>query len=365
MAEETPTPAPEAAEPAENLAGEANEAPAREAPGDDASNAQAASALGTRWAAEAPDDDELPPHLEAEYRRLTRRMIVSVTLLVVVVFAASAFIGTRAISRRFDGARKLDRAQQLVKEADAVVLDVDEVVRGQLGPGLAEKATAANAKVPGAQRSLEEAIRLIDSAYGSVTEDEQRGSRLLRAAAAARVEMLKPAGPILVANAQAGRAIEPAKQGWVLVLQAEKLADQAVVEYNRLTKDGVTKASQLSTQAVNALGNARVYMSQAATSFPEAGFSRYLDFIDGKIALLQLSMKSNAAWLAGKPAEANSFIKQYNAKEPSVIAIAKTLPETPSKAVVDAYDREVGQYSKAYFEARAAATKADAALDSY
>lgn len=320
--------------------------------------------LGTQWASEL-GDGELPPHLEAEYRRLSRRMLVSVTVIVVIVFAASAYIGTKAISRRFDGARKLDRAQQLVKAADTVVIDVDDVVRGQLGPDLAAKATAVNAQVPEARRSLEEAIRLIDAAYGGVTENEQEAANLLRAAAEARLAMLEPASPILVANAKAGQAIEPAKAGWVLVLQAEKLADEAVVEYNRLTKEGVTKASELSTQAADALRNARAYMSEAATAFPEADFQRYLTFIDGKIALLQLSAKSNAAWLAGKPAEANSYIKQYNTQEQGVIAIAKTLPTTPSEAVAEAYDREVTEASKTYFEARKAATKADAALEAY
>ena len=36
------------------------------------------SELGTQWASEL-GDGELPPHLEAEYRRLSRRMLISVT----------------------------------------------------------------------------------------------------------------------------------------------------------------------------------------------------------------------------------------------------------------------------------------------
>ena len=246
-----------------------------------------------------------------------------------------------------------------------MILDLDEVVRGQLSPVLAEKANAVREQVPGARNALEEAIVLIGEAHDSVTDDEQESSQLLAAAASARLKMLRPADAILTANAKAGRALEPAKQGWALVLAAEKVADEAVQEYNRLTKEGVTKSSQLSGQAEDTLRNGRAYFSEAATAFPEADFKRYLAFVDGKIGLLQISKQSNAAWLAGKLPEANAIIARYNTEEQTVIAIATTLPSTPGKAVADAYDRLVAGDTKEYFDAREEATKADAALDRF
>lgn len=308
---------------------------------------------------------EMPPHLEAAYRKLSRRALVAVTLVLLIVFASAGYIGTHAISRRFEGARKLDEAQRLLERADTVVIALDEVVRGQLSADLAERAGAIRSDLPGATEDLKRAIDLIDQANDSVTENEQKSSMLLRDAAVARLDMLGPADAILEANAKAGTSLDPAKQGWALVLSAEKTADEAVAEYNKLTKESVTKSGQLSAQADAKLKDARSYFSEAATAFPEAGFDKYLAFIDGKIALIGISQQSNAAWLAGRVADANALIAAYNTEEQKVIVAAKALPATPANAVADAYERLVKAKTDAYFEARKAATKADAALDSY
>ncbi len=316
----------------------------------------------------APDRAETqttPPHVEQAYRRLSRRAIVFTSVIVVVVLAAAVFIGTNAISRRFEGARDLDRALVLLEEADEVVLDVDEVVRSEVSTSLAKQADELRGKLPGARRDLKESERLISDAMEKVTEDEQRRARLLRGSVQARLEMLESADVILDANVKAGLALAPSQEGWTLVLAAEKLADESVREYNRLQQASVARSTRLATQATTRLRAAAPYFSEAATAFPEGGFDRYVAFIDGKVALLALTRKTNNAWLKGDIAASNAAVKSYNTKEQEVLALARVLPATPGKAVSDAYDRLAGEATRRYDAARKKATEADARLDAF
>lgn len=316
-------------------------------------------------APEQAEERPLPPDVEQAYRRLSRRAVIVTSLIVIVVLTAAAFIGTNAISRRFEGARNLDTALDLLEQADEVVLDVDEVVRSEVSTALAQRATQLITRLPGTRRDLERAERLISGAMDSVTEDEQRRARLLRGSVLARLEMLDSADAILDANIKAGLSLAPSQDGWTHVLAAEKLADESVREYNKLTQASVRRSSRLVSQATSRLKRASPYFSQAATAFPEAGFDKYIDFIDEKVALLALSEQSNKAWLAGNVAAANAAIRRYNTKEKAVLALATALPPTPGRAVASAYEALAGEATKDYDAARKKATEADARLDAF
>jgi hypothetical protein len=312
-----------------------------------------------------PPELVLTPEGEAAYRRASRRAVLTAMLIVVVVLGAAALIGTKAIARRFEAARNLDRAQELLTSADAVVLDVDEVVRAEASPEIAERARNLVDRMAVAQQDLEATVKLIDRSLTSVTDDEQEAAKLKRASAVARLEMLGPARTILDASAKAGDSLDPSRKGWELVVGAEKLADDSVRQYNRLDKAGVTASTKLALQAQEKLRESRPFFSQAATAFPEVGFERYTEFVDSKISLLNLSRQSNSLWLAGKIAEANAGIARYNALEKRTIALAAALPESPGKAVADTYERLAGAATEEYFAARTAATKADAEIEKY
>jgi hypothetical protein len=306
-----------------------------------------------------------PSHMEQAYRRLSRRAVIATVIGVVVVLGTAAVIGSGAISRRFQGARDLDSATTLLERADGVVLDVDEVVRSEVSSAVATQASELEPRLASARSDLEECQRLIADAMDKVTEDEQRHARLLQASVAARLKMLDPAAVILDANVKAGSAIGPAQQGWTIMLAAEKLSDQSVVEYNKLTKASVTLSTRLAEQAEARFRDAETYFSQAATDFPEAGFDRYVKVIDSKVALLGISKQSNSAWLAGNIASANAAIARYNEQEKKVLALAKALPATPGKAVADAYEALAGTATTEYDAARDEATQADTALRTF
>lgn len=322
-------------------------------------------------AADLPEIDEQQasrapgPEHEAAYNRAARRAVIAVIAVILVVFVAAGIIGTKAISRRFAGARNLDEARQLLNDADPTVLDIDQAVRAEASAEVAQQARSLLARIPDVTEQLARAVRLVDAAMESVTDDEQQQAKLLRAAAVARERMLDPAVTILDATAKAGDALKPAEEGWKIVAAAERLADDSVRQYNLLTKAGVTASSKLALQAKAELERARPYFSEAATAFPEAGFDRYTRFIDAKVELLELSRQSNALWLAGKVTEANKLIARYNVQDKTVVALAAELPDSTGAAIADAYERLAGAATTEYFDARKAATKADAELDEF
>ena len=307
----------------------------------------------------------MTPEMEQAYRRLSKRAIVATSVVVIVVLAAAVLLATSAISARFEGARKLDRALTLTERADGVVLDIDEVVRSQVSAAIAQRAEELKKQLTPARNDLEESQALIAAAMDAVTEDEQEHANLLRASALARVAMLEPAATILDANVKAGLALAPSTDGWAALLSGEDLADQAVREYNKLKKSNAGRFNQLVAQSTASFRRAGQYFSEAASAFPEAGANRYKDFADDEIAALALLKQSGAAALKGDVEGSNGLLKRYEAKEAVIQDLAASLPPTPSKAVADAYQKLAGEATKRYEAARKLATEADARLDAF
>ncbi|MDP2232168.1 MAG: hypothetical protein Q8K89_00910, partial [Actinomycetota bacterium] len=249
-----------------------------------------------------------------------------------------------------------------LEKADATVLDIDEVVRAEVDAKLADKARGLIGKIDDAAADLNEAADLVSKAQPGLNDVDRKRAKATKAAIDERLTMLGVANAILDANAKAGVALDPATKGWDTMLEGDRLADAAVVEYNKLTKAGVSASTSLTADAEAKIRAGRALMSEAATAFPEAGLKLYVEYADGKLALLATSKKSNAAWLLGDITSANKLISQYNADEKTVIVIAKRLPESPARAVADAYQKLAGAATDTYFEARERATKADATL---
>lgn len=283
-------------------------------------------------------------------------LIVGIAVAVVVV--GGAIWGYRTYSAKAQDAERLAAATRLIEEADAIVVQVDAVVRSEVTSGLAQSARGAVARVPDAQARLNEAIRLLEGSDG-VVDSQGEG---LAAAASARLEMLTYAPAVLRLNASAATALPEGRKAWDAVLAADKASDQAVASYNKLNKTGVRQSRELNKAAAAELTKARDGFSVAESAFPEAPFEQYVAYVDARIRLNKLSQRSDAAWLAGDIKKANALIKEYNAEDKRVVALAKTLPISPEKAVADAYETAAKTGTDSYYAARDAATRADERL---
>jgi len=291
------------------------------------------------------------------------RLIWTVLVVLgVVVLAIAGTLGWGVMSDRLESAKKLDSATVLVESADRAVIAIDEVVRAELTAEVGRKARELEPTVAPAKRQLEDAVALVDAAYPHLNDTERRRAKLLRTTANAKTQMLEQAPTILSANAKAAQAQPLAEDAWARTLAADKLADSAVASYNKLTKAGVQASAVNNAKAEQGFKEARDLFSQAATAFPEAGMDRYIAYVDQKLVVVSISRKSDAAWLAGKPAEANALIATYNAADAKGVAMAKALPASPATAIADAYKAMADAATEAYFEARKRASAADQEL---
>lgn len=294
--------------------------------------------------------------------RWGRRLTVALILLLVAGVAGAGWWAWDVSTMRSAARMQVDDATTLIENADVVVLDVDEVVRAEITPEIGERAADLIDSLDGAVADLELAAAMIGDVLNDLPEDEQPRAEALAAAARARMEMLSVSGEILEANAKAANALTPSLEGWNAVLEGEKRVDEAVVEYNKLTDASVRKAEEINVEAEKQFLSARALFSTAATAFPEADFSAYQTYIDGKIALIAISKQANAAYLRGDKAGANRLSEQYNVKDKELVEQSKQLPETPAEVVADAYEELAGASTEAYFEARDEATRADKIL---
>lgn len=257
---------------------------------------------------------------------------------------------------------KLEDATALVESADAVVLDLDEIVRSEISSELVTRTVEVAEAVPGAVDELEEALALIDESLVDLPDDEIAYARALQSSARARLEMLEYAEPILDANRKAASALGPATRGWALILEANDLSRKAVEEYNKLTRESVTRSAELTRESNEKVKRASELFSEAATGFPEADLSMYVEYAEEKAAALAISMQADEAFLANRPAEANTLGDRFNEAEKQLAEKARELPDSPAEPIAAAYEKLAGASTESYFQARARATEADARL---
>ena len=288
-----------------------------------------------------------------------RPWLVAVVVLVVAAAGIAGFLLLQQSGKVRAAESKLDEAVTLLGEVEDTVLAADVVVQAEITPGLETTAAAALEVLPQARKDLTEAVDLLVEARVDLREDDQLLAQALQGAAEARADMLQEAETILSANKIAAGALRPASDAWTLVAEAEKLSQDSVAQYNKHTKDGVTKSTALSKQAEEKLTAARSAMETATATFPDAELQQFIDYIDARQKLLASSMKIDAAWLAGKVDDANGMLKAYSKEEAALIEQGKKLPASPVIAIADAYEALATESTDRYFAARDRARQAD------
>lgn len=284
-----------------------------------------------------------------------------ISLIALLVIGAIVY---RQVDRRGDASDEIAEAIQLVEKADTVVVQVDGVVREEVTPKLAEQARETSEQIPPAREQLQRAMNLVDSAYPDLAQEERDRALLLREAAASRLEMLSQAPVILNYNVKSAEALPLAEQAWDLTVSARRLSDQAVTEYNKLTKAGVERSRTLNLQASSQLTSASALFGQADAAFPEADLERFNTYLTARVKLNRLSLDSDAAWLKGDFQRANEIIKDYNTEDKRAVELAKKLPASPRDAIAQAYTVATSSATESYYGARDSATRADERLRS-
>jgi hypothetical protein len=321
---------------------------------------------GAAAQAELPADDAASGRrgrkTGSEPSRRSAWLVGIVAVLIIAALLGASWWAYQTVSERRLAAERVERATQLVEDADVVVIEVDEIIRTPIEVSVEARAEAALGLIPGARGDLEEAMSLVALAKPVLSDEDAPAAEALSESAEARLEMLEHGEPILEANIMAADAMGHAMTGWDLILEAEKLSDDAVKEYNKLTDDAVKQSKNLAADAKSKAEQVRSEFEAAQQAFPEADFSAYIAYADAKAAALAISIRADDAYLADEPAEANKFNDQYNDAEKALIEKAKALPESPVIPIKVAYETVASEPTEAYFEARARATASDSLL---
>lgn len=284
--------------------------------------------------------------------------------VLVAVLAAALGVGGYAVVRQVQKPRtardRLVTASALLSEAEPDVLAIDSAVRSEVTSALAQAAADAAETIDPTQRTLTRALSEIAAARPDLGPSDLPLADALESAVQSRLDMLGQARFVLATDARVSGVVAPASDAWQLIAEGEKLADDAVAQYNKHTKAGVQESMGLTTRAETAFTAARSALGTVTAGMPEADMGPFVAYVDAKVALLASSRKIDATWLAGKVEEANGMLDAYNVQERAVIALAQKLPESPTAVVAEAYKSLTGDAMAQYFEARDAARAADA-----
>jgi hypothetical protein len=215
--------------------------------------------------------------------------------------------------------------------------------------------------VPGAVEELEEAIVLIDECVEDLPDDEIAYARALQTR------------PGQARHARAGRADPGCEREGRRGTRARDARMGARAGGQRPLARGGRGVQQADARERDALGGAhpgvrgegreaKDLFSVAATSFPEADLSMYIEYCDAKIAALEISKKADEAFLANQPAQANTLERPVQRGREGARQKAAELPASPAVPIAAAYQDLAGEATALYFQARAQATEADARL---
>lgn len=281
-------------------------------------------------------------------------------VLLVFVLLAGGFFGYRALDRTRTARRHVDEAARLLSEAEPSVIAVDAAVRSEITTALIATAAEARTSASDALSLLTQAREELALAGAALAEADRPLAAALSESVRARSTMMNEGMAILQVDERAAAVLEPARTAWVLAAGAETLTVDAVAQYNKHTKEGVEQSTVLTKQAASAYSTARSLLEPLKTDMPEADMTPFLGYLDARLKLIVQSQKIDAAWLAGKVADANTLLDAYNAEEEKVVKLAEALPGTPVSTLSAAYDRLTKAGMGRYFEARDAAREADA-----
>lgn len=309
----------------------------------------------------APAGEPPPTPSRGWTRRRTRMAVAAAIVLAFIALGAGGVAAYDSYARREAARDRLQEGIRTLEAADAIVVEVDLVVQAEVTSTLEASANAALGKLPEARSGLQRANALLVEAGKDLEGSESQLASALADAASARADMMVSAEKVLEANAAAASALGSTEGAWKRMLDAERLADQAVTRFNKHTKAGVTESTKLTGEAEAKVREAKGLFSAAATAMPEAGFDRYAAYADAKLKLLALSKQIDALWLKGKVEDSNKRIGPYNDEEKKVVALAKALPPSPARLVADAYAVRTRDPVAEYLEARERAVEADAA----
>lgn len=295
-------------------------------------------------------------------KSLLRWLLVVAAVVAVAAIAVAVYSGLKARERKTAAEGRYEQAIRLIERAEPVLSDLDDIMESEISSQAVAQADDVIVALPDARKGLENAVDVLKSVQDRLPEDLAKTAGAVMASAHARMRMIDAGSKVLSWDAKAAAAVGPAREGWQLVLDAEQLADQAAVDYNKHTRDSVKASMGKAGQARAKLDQAKARFQAAQEAFEDADMKPFIDYCERKKELLSLSEQIDVAWLGGRLAQSNKLLTQYNEKEKALVELAKALPASETAPIAEAYDAKVSDDMKAYYSARDDASVADAGI---
>jgi hypothetical protein len=312
--------------------------------------------------AEAAQPRGAEPLDSKEQAARERRMWIWLSVAGVAVLAVILAAGWPLMRGRFNAVDQVNRANELLVQADNSIASVDRVVTVQLSPDAAAGAPDVTVELLVSQRELAQANALVQEASPHLSVDELTKANQLHAAIQARLTMVDRAPTILSASAKAVRAMQLVNQAAPLRARASRLETAAAAGYRSQTASAVESAS-VSVVTISAeLGQVESLYSQAASAFPEAGLDGYVTATAARAKAVNALGQAARQWLADAKADAQVSWKSYQALASAAASASARLPADPGVAVGKGFRRAAGGAADAYKAAKAQAIAAESTL---
>jgi hypothetical protein len=173
------------------------------------------------------ETDSSPPAPESQESHRDRQIWWALVAVGVVVFVAVVLFGRPLVSGRLMAARNLDRATSMITETNADFAAIDVAVRASASTGASTNAKDTLTKLWATRRKLDAASTLSQDGFDRLTEDEQRRARIVKAMAAARLDVLVAAE---TAVSNGGAVNDQAQREYEAAVEKMRQADAALVK---------------------------------------------------------------------------------------------------------------------------------------
>jgi hypothetical protein len=266
------------------------------------------------------------------------------------------------IQGRLHAAEQLRQAEAMLVPARQTVVRIDNTVNTQLSAEAEPSVPSVVTEILVARRELTTAIKLIDEAMPHLTTQERARAEAMRVAASARLAMIKVAPSILIASVNAVQAKELGDRAWRLTKEATRREDQAARAYESKVAARVEGASVTMGTTILQLAEARRLYSQAASAFPDAGFERYVAYVDLRSGRAKLMQNAALRWLANESDMGRTAYSLYRSGGQKASSALAALPPAPGNATGAGFRKVAGTAADTYERERKRANEADKLL---
>ncbi|MCL1797231.1 MAG: hypothetical protein FWG24_02795 [Eggerthellaceae bacterium] len=260
----------------------------------------------------------------------------------------------------------LDQSLGRIKEADEVVVTLDELVNAPAGTADTEAISKVLDLVPETYTTLDDAEALAQQASANMrTSSDKEAADQAISAIEARREMLDLGTVLLQADLALEEATPYMAQAWDRLLKADSIAREAAALVTDSTNENVLASKAKSEEALDLLYEVAYMLNELASSSIAPDLELQINYVNKRVEAMQCAIASNDAILAQDRPTAEAQNAAYNKADDEAAQLARDLPNVPTEPIALAHQTNTENLRDTYADVRLKASMADAFLRDY